>query len=87
MVGTEFAHLHPPDDGSLHLVLPAKVAQEVVQKGWGELHPAARMGIIPATAVMVYGPRDERELEVVWLIVLAAYASARGLALEELKIL
>ena len=78
MVGREFAHLHPPYDGSLHLVLPSETAEQVTAKGWGELHPAARMGLIPPTALMVYGPRDEKELEAVWKILYASYVGARG---------
>jgi len=79
MAGGEFAHLHPPYDGSLHLALPRDVGDEVIEKGWGEAHPAARMGLIPdgdAIPLMVYGPRDEEELEIVWAILEASHAFA-----------
>src|ERR1700736_3853426 len=33
MVGTEFAHLHGPRDGSLHLMLPPSVVAEAIDKG------------------------------------------------------
>jgi hypothetical protein len=78
MVGTEFAHLHPPYDGSLHLALPEEAASEVERTGWGELHPLARAGVMPPTALMVFGPRDAAELEVVWTILQASHAFARG---------
>lgn len=78
MVGREFAHLHPPTDGSLHMMLPLDLAEAVDAHGWGELHPAARMGVIPPTAMMVYGPRDEGELEVVWELLRASRAFAAG---------
>ena len=78
MVGGEFAHLHPPTDGSLHLMLSEDDADEVIAKGWGELHPAARQGLIPGAALMIYGPRDEAELDVVWQIVEASHRFARG---------
>ena len=78
MVGTEFAHLHPSQDGSLHLTLPEEAVAEVEGTGWGEMHPMARMGEGPRTMVMVFGPRDELELEVVWGIVQASYAFAVG---------
>jgi len=78
MVGTEFAHLHPAYDGSLHLVLPEPQAREVIAKGWGEFHPLVEQGVMPPTNVMVYGPRDEAELESVISIVLAAHANASG---------
>jgi hypothetical protein len=82
MFGTEFAHLHPPYDGSLHLALPAEAAAGLERKGWGELHPLARMGVMPPTTLMVFGPRDADELEVVWTIVQASHGFARGLDAE-----
>jgi hypothetical protein len=78
MVGTEFAHLHPAYDGSLHLILPEKAAREVIAKGWGEFHPLVAQGVMPPTNIMVFGPRDDAEIEVVEQIVRAAYANARG---------
>ncbi|MEV8021355.1 luciferase family protein [Streptomyces sp. NPDC086554] len=69
LIGTEFAHLHGVEDGSLHLALPESEAQEVVAAGWGELHPLAREGRRPPTLLMVFGPRDEHELEIVWELV------------------
>jgi hypothetical protein len=76
--GTEFAHLHGASDGSLHLMLPVSVAGDAIHKGWSELHPVARRGAGPPTLVMLYGPRDEAELEVVWRLVQTSYAFARG---------
>jgi hypothetical protein len=34
--------------------------------------------MVPATLVMIYGPRDEAELETVWELLQASYAFARG---------
>jgi hypothetical protein len=34
--------------------------------------------VIPPTHVMIYGPRDEAELETVWQLVEVSYAFARG---------
>ena len=78
MLGTEFAHLHPAQDGSLHLVLPEPLARQVIAQGWGEFHPMVQQGLMPPTNLMVFGPRDEAELEIVWSIVQAAYQNARG---------
>lgn len=78
MIGREFAHLHPPYDGSLHVMLPEELAASVVAKGWGELHPVVRRGWLPPTALMIYGPRDEAELAAIWTILQASYAFARG---------
>ncbi|HEX4578466.1 MAG TPA: luciferase family protein [Candidatus Dormibacteraeota bacterium] len=78
MVGTEFAHLHGAEDGSLHLMLPPELAADAIDKGWAELHPMARRGVAPPTLVMLYGPRDEAELATIWQLVQASYAFARG---------
>jgi hypothetical protein len=67
----EFAHLHPPGDGSLHLTLPAEVHGDVRAKGWGEPHPISG-------TMLLFGPRDEAELETVWQILLVSYRYAVG---------
>lgn len=69
--GLEFAHLHPAYDGSLHMTLPAQIAEEAYEKGWGEPHPFEGTSLI-------FGPRDERELEAVWSLLLASYEYATG---------
>ncbi|MGE5828082.1 MAG: luciferase family protein [Micromonosporaceae bacterium] len=71
MVGDEFAHLHPAEDGSLHLGLPADVHAAVLAHGWGEPHPLVGTPLL-------YGPRDPAELEVVWQVFLCSYRFARG---------
>jgi hypothetical protein len=78
LIGREFAHLHPPPDYSLHAMLPAALGRESIARGWAELHPAARLGVIPQTAAMIYAPRDDEELEVVERLVRASYEFARG---------
>lgn len=78
MVGHEFAHLHPPPDQSLHVMLPPALAADAIEAGWAEQHPVARRGLIPANAVMVYAPRHAAEREVVEALVRAAHAFARG---------
>lgn len=71
--GREFAHIHPPYDGSLHLSLPIDVAEVVYAAGWGEPHPFSGKPLI-------FGPRDEAELEVVWGLLRRSYEYARGSA-------
>ncbi|MGH9154209.1 MAG: luciferase family protein [Acidimicrobiales bacterium] len=78
MIGQEFAHLHPGPDQSLHVMLPPQLAEESIEAGWAEQHPAARRGLIPANAVMVYAPRDDGERGVVEQLVRASHAFARG---------
>lgn len=42
----------------------------------------ARMGLIPLTTMMVYGPRDQEELEVVWGLLQASWAFAGGAGID-----
>ncbi len=67
----EFAHLHPPGDGSMHLTLPGPVGADVQAKGWGEPHPISG-------TMLLFGPRDELELEMVWQILVLSYRYALG---------
>jgi len=78
LVGREFAHLHPPPEGSLHVALPESLASEAIAGGWAEIHPVARLGLIPGNVVMVYAPRDDAEVAVVLGLVRSALAFARG---------
>jgi phospholipase/carboxylesterase len=52
--GTEFAHIHAPFDGSLHVTLPEEVAREAIARGWGEPHLVQK-------GLLIFGPRDEQE--------------------------
>jgi len=80
LIGREFAHVHPPYDGSMHMMLPPEAVEELVAKGWGEPHPMARRGLIPPTAVMVYAPRDAAEVETVLELIATSYRFACGAA-------
>ncbi|MGA9692609.1 MAG: phospholipase [Pseudonocardiaceae bacterium] len=73
----EFAHLHPAHDGSLHLVLPIPLAYDAVIQGWGVAHPLAGIRLPPGT-VMIFGPRDAPELDIVTAIVHASHSQAAG---------
>ena len=73
----EFAHLHPGYDGSLHLALPPEHAADLVAHGWGTPHPWAGTRLT-AGFVLLFGPRDESELEVVAGVVAASHAWAHG---------
>ena len=73
----EFAHLHPPYDGSLHLVLPPELAADVTAKGWGRPHMWAGTRLSPGF-MLVHGPRDDGELVTVRGIVTASHAYASG---------
>ena len=73
----EFAHLHPAYDGSLHVALPSELAADVVAKGWGRPHMWASTRLAPGFT-LVFGPRDEDELEIVLGILAASHAYAAG---------
>lgn len=69
----EVGHIH--EDGGMHVALSANDAWEVLAKGWGEVHPAARWGV---NAVLVWAPRDAEELEIVKTIMTAGYRYGIG---------
>jgi phospholipase/carboxylesterase len=73
----EFAHQHPEADGSLHLVLPDGLAYDGLAKGWAVAHPLAGVRLSPGM-VLVPGPRDLAELEIVAGIVEASHGYACG---------
>lgn len=78
MIGREFAHIHPPSDGSLHVTLPNGLREEAIAKGWAEPHPLAGTDKAPETVVMLYGPRDAAEFAVIWSLVEASHGFACG---------
>ena len=73
----EFAHVHPGHDGSLHVALPPALAADVVAKGWGVAHPLAGVRLTPGM-VLLFGPRDDAELETVVGVVATSHAGRRG---------
>ncbi len=76
--GREFAHLHPPGDGSFHMALAPDDLQCVLAQGWGELHPWAPAGRVLPNVAMVYAPRDAGEMELALQIVAASLRNARA---------
>ena len=75
----ETAHIHP-SDGSMHMVFSNDDAITVVEKGWGERHPLA--GLIPkgppASYLLIYAPRDDKEVEVVTTLLDASMRHIRS---------
>jgi hypothetical protein len=76
--GREFALVRR--DGSAHLSLPPAWGQKVLDRGWATIHPLVRYlaGALPPQSLLLYAPRDQKELVVAWKIVQAAYCFARG---------
>jgi hypothetical protein len=77
-IGREFTHIHPLHIygvGSQHLTLKREYCKIVIEKGWGEYHPMDPVAF-PAKKyghIMVYAPRNTKELEVVKIITKASY--------------
>ncbi len=76
MIGREFAHVHPAYDGSLHMALSEADFQHVIDQQWGEQHPLAGRGAIPHSIALVYGPRNDEEIDTVLSIVQASLDNA-----------
>jgi hypothetical protein len=79
LLATEFAHLHPLPDGSLHMVLPPDVHAAAIAAGWGIPHPMAGMPSVSPQTILIYAPRNADEREAVAKLVAAAERYARGL--------
>lgn len=75
---TEFAHIHPRPDSSWHLQLPYELAVLAVSAGWGRIHTVVWLGDAPANSMLLYSPRNEQEMEVVWSLVEEAYRYSTG---------
>lgn len=73
--GGEICHAHP-SDGSMHMTLHPADANLLLENGWGERHPLARGGwcrrFVPREFVLIYAPRDEKEVDIIMNIVAAS---------------
>lgn len=78
LLGTEFAHLHPLPDGSMHMVLPPRAHRAAIDSGWGIPHPMAGMPTVSPQTILIFAPRDAAEREVVKELISAAESYARG---------
>lgn len=70
----EPVHVHGVTDTSTHLTLPVERGAQLVELGWAEAHQYADFG----TEWMIYGPRNEAEVEIVVSVVAESLAWARG---------
>ncbi|KZZ98807.1 hypothetical protein AAL_02358 [Moelleriella libera RCEF 2490] len=72
----EIVHVHDSDH-SMHMCLNPHDIKEILCKGWGQMHPLARKGWVlqmpvASNFVMIYAPRNEHELQIVFRIIEAA---------------
>ena len=58
------------------MTLPPEIVPQVIENGWAELHPLAGQYDLPGNIVMVYGPRDDEELQVVCDLLTASHTAA-----------
>ena len=70
--GREFAHIHIPRDGSMHVLVAPSVTEVVERAGWGERHPSH------PSATLLFGPRNEQEVDTLMKIVRLALAQSRA---------
>jgi hypothetical protein len=78
MVDFEFAHIHNPPIGSMHLTLPPALRDTAADKGWVLRHPLAVRAVVSPDVVFAFAPRDDDELAVAKLLLQAAHAYATG---------
>lgn len=76
MIDQEFAHVHPGEDGSMHMLLPGPLRSRVIDAGWAEPHPLAGLPTVPKGIVFVYAPRSLQELDVVVALAFASWRNA-----------
>jgi hypothetical protein len=57
-------HTHGVHDTSLYLCLPREQVDDVIATGWGDAHPHR----VSLAEFMVYGPRDDEELDIVLVL-------------------
>ena len=74
--GREFAHVHP--DGSLHAALHPEAARAAVAAGWATPHPWSTKRPGWGGFVMLYTPTNQRELDVVFRLVVDSYEFVTG---------
>lgn len=78
LVDREFAHIHNPPIGSMHMTLPQPYRTVAVEKGWVLRHPLALRNPWAADAVFVFAPRNREELAWAKLLLQLSHAYARG---------
>lgn len=71
LADTEFAHLHPEYDTSIHLCLPPQLARHAREQEWAVPVP-------PDGSLLIPGPRDADEASIVLALLAQAHRYARG---------
>ena len=79
LLGNEFAHHHPFEDGGLHLVLPPAWHAATIKKGWAVPHTLAGQPTVSHLTLLIFAPRDADERDVVRRLIEASESFARGI--------
>jgi hypothetical protein len=61
---------------TIYLALPLVCAHWAIVRGWAEPHYLCYHGLMPPGALVVYTPRDQRELSICFSLFLSAYTAA-----------
>ncbi len=77
MVDLEFAHIHNPPVGSMHLTLPANIRDAAIEKGWALRHPLAIRNVVSPNVTFVFAPCNEEELTWAKLFLEASHKHAQ----------
>ncbi len=77
MVDLEFAHIHNPPIGSMHLTLPTEIRDLAIEKGWALRHPLAVRHVVSPDVTFVFAPRNDEELEWAKLLLEASHKYAK----------
>jgi hypothetical protein len=59
-------------------VLDPGLAEAAAAADWAEVHPVALAGLAPRNRVMLYGPRDETEADIIFSLIANAVRRAAG---------
>jgi len=78
LIDNEFAHIHNPPIGSMHLTVPSPLRELAMARHWVLPHPlAGKHGFTPDN-VFAFAPRNESEVEIAKLLLSASHAYALG---------
>jgi hypothetical protein len=61
---------------TIYLALPLVCAHWAIVRGWAEPHYLSSHGLMPPGVLVVYTPRDQRELSICYSFFVAAYTTA-----------
>lgn len=76
----EVSHIHGTSDHSVHVTLSPSDCKTVIEAGWGQRHPLDGSKVVkrligislPNQYILIYAPRNEKEIETVMQIVKAS---------------